>query len=251
MSDEQGRVWVYGIVPADAQLQQLESRDDLPDVWLVESGELAAIVGDAPEDDAKATRNQALGHARVLETAVRDAPVVPMRFGVMCPSDDDVASGILDDQSEQLAELLERLEGQVEMVLKVEYDDGSVLREIVREQPEVAELREAIGQGSEDATRDQRIRLGELIGNAIEQRRERDSAAILGQLEDAVLESQNDPPEKELMVLNAALLVERDGVEKLEQAVEEVAKERDEMHFKLIGPMPAYHFIETEEPAAA
>ena len=105
MSEESGRVWVYGVVPADAELEQLEGRDDVPDVWLVESGELAAIVGEAPEDDAKATRNQALGHARVLETAVRDAAVVPMRFGIMCPSDDDVASGILDDRHDQLSEL--------------------------------------------------------------------------------------------------------------------------------------------------
>ena len=105
MSEESGRVWVYGVVPADADLEEVESRDDLPDVWLVESGELAAIVGDAPEDDPKETRNRALAHAHVLGAAVRDAPVVPMRFGIMCPSDDDVASGILDDRHDQLSEL--------------------------------------------------------------------------------------------------------------------------------------------------
>jgi hypothetical protein len=46
----------------------------------------------------------------------------------------------------------------------------------------------------------------------------------------------------------------RDGVDELEATVEEVAQERDErMHFRLLGPMPAYHFIgtEAEEPAAA
>jgi hypothetical protein len=53
MSEERPRVWVYGVVPADARLEQLESRDDLPDVWLVEAGDLAAIVGHVPENDAK------------------------------------------------------------------------------------------------------------------------------------------------------------------------------------------------------
>jgi len=252
MNEEGGRVWVFGVVPVDAELNELEDRDDLPDVWLVESGELAAIVGDAPEDDPKATRNQALGHARVLEAAVRDAPVVPMRFGVMCPSDDEVSSGILTDRHDQLAELMGRLEGQVQLMLKVYYEEQVVLREILEKEPEVAELRETTRQGSEEANRDQRVRLGELISNAIEQRRERDSADILEQLRDVVLSAQSEPPEKELMVLNAPLLVARDGVEQLEEAVEEVARERGErMQFKLLGPMPAYHFVDTEEPAPA
>jgi hypothetical protein len=252
MSEERPRVWVYGVVPADAQLEQLEGRDDLPDVWLVESGDLAAIVGAAPEDDPKETRNQALGHARVLEAAVRDAPVVPMRFGIMCSSDGEVAGGILEERHEPLAELLERLGDQVQMVLKVEYDERAVLREIVDSEPEIAELREATQSSEDEATRDQRVRLGELVGNAIEQRRERDSADILRQLEKVVLKAQSEPPEKELMVLNAPLLVARDGVEELEKTVEEVGQERGErMHFKLLGPMPAYHFLEAEEPAAA
>jgi hypothetical protein len=252
MSDERPRVWVYGVVPVDAQLEELEARDDLPDVWLVESGELAAIVGEAPEDDPKATRDQALSHARVLEAAVRDAPVVPMRFGIMCPSDEEVTSGLLKDRHDQFADLLARLGERVQMMLKVEYDEQAVLREIVENEPEIAELREAAQQGDEDATRDQRVRLGELIAKAVDQRRKRDAADILERLQEAALEARSEPPEKELMVLNAPFFVARDGIEELEAAVEEVAQDRSErMHFRLLGPMPAYHFLEVEEAAAA
>jgi hypothetical protein len=250
MSEDSGRVWVYGVVPADAELEQLEGRDDLPEVWLVESGDVAAIVGDAPEDDPKETRNQALGHARVLEAAVRDAPVVPMRFGVMCQNDEEVTSGILEDRHDQLAELLDQLEGHVELVLKVTYHENELLQEILESEPEAAQLRDAVKQGSEQETYDQRVRLGELISNAIEQRRERDSGELLDELEEVVLAAQSEPPEKEMMVLNAPLLVERGRIEELESAVEDMADERaDRMHFKLLGPMPAYHFIDSEEPA--
>jgi hypothetical protein len=254
MAEESSRVWVYGVVPADAKLEQLEGGDDLPDVWLVESDELAAIVGESPEDDPKATRNQALGHARVLEAAVRDAPVVPMRFGIMSPSDEDVTKEILDERHDQLAELLENLAERVQMMLKVDYDEQAVLREIVENEPEVAELREATRQSDEEVARNQRVRLGELVGNAIEQRRERDSADILEQLEEVVLEARSEPPEKELMVLNAPLLVARDRIGDVEATVDEVAQDRgDRMHFRLLGPMPAYHFMgtETDEPVRA
>jgi Gas vesicle synthesis protein GvpL/GvpF len=252
MSENGGRVWVYGVVPVDAQLKQLEGRDDLPEVWLVESGDLAAIVGDAPEDDPKATRNQALSHAHVLEAAVRDAPVVPMRFGLMSPSDEDVTSEILDQRHDQLAQLLDRLEGSVQMSLKVYYLEEPLLREILEEEPEAAELRNAVHEQPEEVTRDERVRLGELVGTAIEQRRERDSADILDQLGEIVEGAGSEPPEKELMVLNAPLLVARDRLEDFEATVEEVAEQgADRMHFKLLGPMPPYHFIDAEEPAAA
>jgi Gas vesicle synthesis protein GvpL/GvpF len=251
--EEKARVWVFGIVPADAQLEELEGRDDLPEVWIVEKGDVAAIVGDAPEDDPKATRNQALAHARVLEAAVRDAPVVPMRFGIMCPSDEDVANGILEERHDQLAELLDRFRDSVQMVLKVNYDEQAMLRDIVDEEPDAAGLLEAIRESPEELTRDQRVQLGELIAKTLEQRRERDSADLLEHLDGVTLETRSEPPEKEWMVLNAPLLVERGRIEEVETTVEEVAGDRAErMHFRLIGPMPVYHFLEAEaeDPAA-
>jgi hypothetical protein len=252
MTEEGGRVWVFGVVPAGADLKQLSGREDLPEVAIIESEDLAAMVGDAPEDDPKATRNQALGHARVLEAAVRDAPVVPMRFGIMCGSDEEVTSAILQERHDQFAELLDRFEDRVEMVLKAYYREEPLLREIVESEPEVGKLREAVREEPEEATREQRMRLGELINQAIEQRRELDSADLLGKLEEAVQEVRSDPPEKELMVLNVPMLVERNRVDALEATVEEVAEERREMmHFKLLGPMPAYHFLEPEETAPA
>jgi hypothetical protein len=177
---------------------------------------------------------------------------VPFRFGVMCPSDDDVASGILEDRRDQLAELLERLEPNVQMVLKVYYHEQAVLREILEAEPEIAQLREATRERPEEAARNECVRLGDLINKAILQRRERDSADILERLDSVVLGADEQPPEKELTVLNAPFLVERARLEEFEQAVEDVAEERaDRMHFKLLGPMPAYNFLPTEEQAAA
>ncbi|MQA03158.1 MAG: gas vesicle protein [Streptosporangiales bacterium] len=253
MSAEAQTLWVYGVVPVpvDASLDDLERHDDLPDVRLVESGELAAIVGDAPDDDAKATRNQALAHARVLETAVRDAPVVPFRFGMMASGgEQQVSSELLDARHDELAQLLERVEDRLQMTLKVYYHEDAVLREIVANEPEIARLREAAQQGSEEATKDVRIRLGEIVNTAVEQRRERDSAELLEHLKPVSLAGVVEPLELEFMVLNAPFLVERDRLSEFEAAVEEAAEERRErMRFRLLGPMPAYNFIDVERPA--
>jgi Gas vesicle synthesis protein GvpL/GvpF len=253
MSAESQNTWVYGVVPAGASLEELERRGDrLPNVWVVESGDLAAIAGDAPEENAKGTRNQALAHARVLEAAIVDSPVVPMRFGIMVPGDQEVGTDLLDARHDELAQLLKKVEDWVQMTLKVYYDEDAVLREILASEPEAQKLREAINEGSEEATRDVRIRLGELISKAIEQRRERDSADILERLKPSSLAAVAEPLEKEFMVMNVPFLVERDRQQEFEEAVDEIAQERQErIRFRLIGPMPAYSFLEVEEPAWA
>ena len=105
VSDAEEKRWVYGDVPGAASLGELERRADrLPSVWLLEMGELAAIVGDVPENDAKGVRNQALAHARVLEAAVVDAPVIPIRFGtVIVGGDEAVGSELLEARHDDFA----------------------------------------------------------------------------------------------------------------------------------------------------
>jgi Gas vesicle synthesis protein GvpL/GvpF len=252
MNDEKQNVWVYGVVPAGAALEELERREGLPDVWVVEAGDLGAIVGNAPNGDAKETRNQALAHARVLEAAVVDAPVVPFRFGIMVPGDQEVGNDLLDAYHDNLAPLLKRVEERLQMTLKVYYRQDAVLQEIVDSVPEIAQLRETMREGPEEATRDVRARLGELVSNAVEQLRQRDSAEILERLKPVSVAAVVEGLEKEFMVLNVPFLVERGRQQEFEDAVEEVAQERQErMSFRLLGPMPAYNFIDVEEPAWA
>jgi Gas vesicle synthesis protein GvpL/GvpF len=246
-------VWVYGVIRAGAALEELERRsDELPGVWVVEAGDLAAIVGDRPENGAKATRNQTIAHARVLEAAVLDAAVVPFRFGIIVPSDEEVGTDLLEAQHDELAELLRRVDGRVQMTLKVTYGEDVVLREIVQSDPRIAQLRDAVGQSPQEATRDVRAQLGELISNAVELRRQRDSAEILERLKPVSVAAVVEGLETEFMVLNAPFLVERDRRQEFEEAAEGEAEERRErMRFRLLGPTPAYSFIDVEQPAWA
>jgi hypothetical protein len=242
--------WVYGVVPAGASLDELERRrDDLPDVWIVESGDLGAVVGPLPEQDEKGTRDRALAHAHVLEAAAADTSVVPFRFGTIADGGDDVvASALLEARHDEFARLLERVEGKVQMVLKVSYDETAVIREILAKEPEIARLRDAVRDRGAEASRDERVRLGELVSTAVEQRRERDGADIIERLDPAVIATSMAPLESEFMVLNAAFLVGRD--QEFERVVEAVAEERRKrMHFRLLGPMPAYDFLDAGAPA--
>lgn len=246
--------WIYGVVPADAELKRLqEIADQGLQVLIVESGELGAIVGAAPLNDARATRNQALAHSRVLEAAVEDAPVIPFRFGMIASGgDEEVRRDLLEAHHDELVPLLERFKGVVQMTLKVDYREDALLQEILASEPEIARLRDATRQMPEDAARNERIRLGELINAAVETRRQRDAAEIVQALESKAAAATADALEQEYMVLNEAFLVQRESRQEFEQAVDAVAEDRaDRMHFRLLGPMPAYNFIEVQQAASA
>ena len=248
--------WVYGIVPAGASLEQLEEREDRigTEVWVVELGDLAAIVGQAPpEDDAQALRDQAIAHARVLEAAILDAPVVPFRFGNVVPGgDEDVGRELLESRHDEFARQLEKLKNYVQMTVKITYDENAVLRQIVDGQPEIAQLREQARQGDEVTTRDARVRLGEMISNALQQLREKDASEILEQLKPVSVAAMGEDLESEYMVLNAPFLIERSRLPEFEDALEGAAEERQaRMRVTLLGPMPAYNFLDVEEPAWA
>lgn len=250
MNDEK-RTWIYGVVPAGAALKEVERRKELPEVWVIEAGDLGAIVGDPPKADGKATRDQALAHARVLEAAVADAPVVPMRFGTMVPGgDEEVGSELLEAHHDEFAELLGTLKDQVQLTLKAYYREQEVMRDILEGNPEIAELRDQTREGDEAATRDARVQLGEMVSNALEQLRQRDASEILEELKPIAATASVEGLEKEFMVLNAPFLVERKRVEQFEEAAEKVAEERQErIEFTLLGPMPAYNFINVEQAA--
>jgi Gas vesicle synthesis protein GvpL/GvpF len=243
-------VWVYGVVPANAALRELERRgDSLPEVWVVEAGELGGIAGPAPSDDERGTRDQALAHARVLEAAIVDAPVLPFRFGTIVPDAQEVGEQLLLAHHDELAQLLRRVEGRVQLTLKATYEDEPLLREIVDSNPEIRELHRQLRDLPEDEGRALRVRLGELVSAAVEQAREHDGAELLAQLRDVTVAGSLDPPEREYMVLNAPLLVERDRVGEVEERLELLAEERaGQMRFRLLGPMPAYSFIDIEDP---
>jgi Gas vesicle synthesis protein GvpL/GvpF len=241
--------WVYGLVPSGARLRELERRSDrLPSgIRVVESGDLAVIVGDPPAEGARATRDRALDHARLLEAAILDAPVVPFRFGTMVDSR-AVASELLDAHHDELARLLQRVRDHVQFILKVTYREEVVLREIVERDPEIARLREETRNGDEIATRAGRLRLGELVSIALDAVRQNDADAISMRLAPHVEAFTLKPPETEFMVLNAPFLVERRRMRQFEEAVAAVVAEQAEgMHFVLLGPMPAYDFVDSED----
>ncbi len=236
--------YVYGIVRPGASVE-VSGEEGVPDVRVIEEGDVAALVSDSPE---KASREAVLSHGRVLEAALETSPVVPLRFGFVVTDDDAVRSEILEAHHDELTDLLTRFEGRVQLTLKVYYHEDAIVADILAGEPELARLRDEIRGQPEDATYKQRVRLGELLNKAIEQRRVRDGTEILDALRPHAEAIALEGPEDDLMVAHTVFLVKRDQRGEFDAAIEQIAGERAElMRFRLLGPMPAYNFIDFQE----
>ena len=198
-----------------------------------------------PPGSLKAGREELIMHARVLERALEKGTVLPMRFGVVMPSESAVRADLLTAHRAELAAQLEEMDGKVEVNIKGLYDEPTVLRELVAGDPEIAGLREALQHQPEDATYFERIRLGELVAAALAARRSAEEHQIVERLAANALGVEVGDPMHERMVVNASFLVERNRLGDLDEALELMAAEREgTIRFRYTGPLPPHSFVE-------
>ena len=168
-----------------------------------------------------------------------------MRFGVVMPSESAVRADLLTAHRAELAAQLEEMDGKVEVNIKGLYDEPTVLRELVAGDPEIAGLREALQHQPEDATYFERIRLGELVAAALAARRSAEEHQIVERLAANALGVEVGDPMHERMVVNASFLVERNRLGDLDEALEQMAAEREgTIRFRYTGPLPPHSFVE-------
>jgi hypothetical protein len=188
-------------------------------------------------------RRDMLAHSEVLNRLVPRVTLLPVRFGVTVPDEDSVVDEILEPQHDLLTAQLERINGAVEISLKVNYEEGEVLRQVVRENPHLA-ARTAGGGGGGSALAD-RVELGRDIATAIQARRAQDREWLLGQLRPLAVDVREAARTSEMAVLDAALLVDEDRLERFDEALNTAAGSAGEaMRFNCVGPLPPYSFVD-------
>jgi len=244
VNDESDQLYVYGIITAEADVpENLLGIDEAP-VEVRSHGDLAAVVTAISSEDELGTPDNLLAHSTVLDTIAADTPVLPMTFGTIVPTAEELHDTVLDEHESNYLETLQRLEGTAQYTVRARYIRDEVLADLVEEDPEVARLREAIAGTTEDETRQERIELGELIVNAFDRLRVVDAQQIV----DAVSPTVEDLVEQEggqvEDVVALAVLVHRDSAADFEDALETVAEQlHEKIHFQLLGPQAPYDFV--------
>jgi hypothetical protein len=239
--------YVYGLVAADTELpEDLKGLGPSGRVSTVAHGQVAAIVSDVPVDRPLGTRDDLLAHEAVVDTLAAETAVLPMRFPAVV-EEKGVVEELLAPHHDRFVTVLGELKGRVQFTLKGRYEQEPVLRELIESDPEIRALQEKVRDLPEDASYYDRVRLGELVVNVLEEQREGDAAQILERMEPfavAVVANQPGQPED---VVNAAFLVERDRLGDFDEAVENLGRDLEgRIRLRLLGPLAPYDFIPAE-----
>jgi hypothetical protein len=206
--------------------------------------DLAAVVSDSPVIEYESSRRNMMAHTLVLEEVMQDFTILPVRFGTVAPSPEAIQEKVLKRRYGELNGLLNEMEGRVELGLKAFWYEEIIFREIVEENPAIRRLRDGLMGRPAEETYYERIRLGEMIENAMWKKRDEDAEKILAPLRPLVYKTQANKVIMDRMVLNAAFLVDEAYQAEFDETVERLDKEMQKrLIFKYVGPVPPYNFV--------
>jgi len=213
------------------------------EVYTVHHEGLAAVVSNTPLVVYDPTRENLLAHEQVNETVMRDYSVLPMAFGALFRTEDDIIE-LMRGTREALRDVLAQMKGKVEFGLKVNWDRERVIAEIEQEDEEVRNLKEQITSRATGSTYFARMQLGRLVETALTEHSDNYVREIYSVLRDTAVASRANKPIGDKMIMNAAFLVEREREAEFDQKVKDIANRYEgKLSFKYTGPWPPYNFV--------
>ncbi|MEW6034236.1 MAG: GvpL/GvpF family gas vesicle protein [Chloroflexota bacterium] len=208
---------------------------------------LAMVASDSPVKEYENTRVNMLAHEHVLEKVMREYSTLPVRFGTVADagSPTEAIRSLLRRRSQEFGQLLTDMEGKVELGLKALWSDEELIfEEIVAQNESIRRLRNSIAGKPPQATHFDRVRLGEMVKQALERKRVEEAAAILAPLRQLAHRTVENRVVLDRMVVNAAFLAEKRDEQEFDQAVNKLDERLGtRITFKYVGPVPPYNFV--------
>jgi hypothetical protein len=214
---------------------------DPSDVYTVHYRNLAAVVSDAPLEVLDSTRENVLAHERVNETVMHEHTVIPMSFGTIFKTREDIVE-LLRSAAEAFGDVLNKMQNKLEFGLKVLWDRDQAVGEVEGEDEDIRRLKKEISS-QKGPTYFARMQYGRLVDSALQTRSERYVGNILEELRDVSVASRINKPIGDKMIMNAAFLISRDQEAAFDAKVKAIAGKFERLTFKYTGPWPPYNFV--------
>lgn len=212
-------------------------------VYTVQHAELAAVVSDTPIVIYDPTRENVLAHEFVNETVMREFTVIPMSFGTVFRSEEDVGQ-LLRSTYDAFADVLEKMKDKIEFGVQIRWDRDRVVESIEQGNDEIHKLKEEITRNAASSTYFARMQLGRLIEGALEDSAGRYVSTVHEELKRVSVASRSNKVIGDRMIMNTAFLVNRSDEKAFDDTVKELSLRFEHLlAFKYTGPWPAYNFV--------
>jgi hypothetical protein len=241
---QEGR-YVYGIIesvePSTFGKSGIGGSGD--SIYTIHHGDVAAVVSKTSVFIFDPTRENVLAHEHVIETVMKTNTIIPMSFGTVFRTDDDIKE-VLRSIYPSLKDVLKQMAGKLEFGLKVTWDRDRVVEELKRDHEEIHRFHLELTRKHLQSTYFARMQLGRMIDKAMAER----SADYVREIYDALrhicVASRDNKPIGDKMIMNAAFLLNREREADFDAAVNKIAQKfSDRLNFKYTGPWPPYNFV--------
>lgn len=245
----QDGLYIYGIMNSgDSQdFGEIGIGDRASQVLTIGYEGIAAVVSRSPlvvyDSLAKErTVKDLVSHQYVIEKVMLGCTIIPVKFGMMVESEEDVVA-FLKTGYELLNDELSKMEGKIELDVVATWELSRILPVMLRSDRRIREKQRDIAAKGAAVAIEEKIELGTFVEQALKAKKA-EYCELIGQrlkeeVDDVCLhELANDE-----MIFNGAFLLAKQHEGAFQEAVTSLDRAmEDTVHFRIVGPLPVYSF---------
>jgi hypothetical protein len=232
------RLYLYAIVAGTHPLESALTGLADAAVTLLPFRDLAGVVSPVALESVQPDPAQLLCHERVVEELMVDRSTLPVRFGTVLSDADAVCAALAECYDTFMADLI-RLDGRVEVGLRILWDAEVVRCSLSPSQPAIS-----APEDERPGTRYMRARAAEI---AVEHRLQDEAQVLktwcLARLGPFACDTSARLLTTAAMPVSAVLLTSRRDMAALLAAAADLQRERPDLDIVCTGPWPPYHFV--------
>ena len=239
--------YIYGIIrhagPINFGPIGIGKRNDL--VYGINYKDISAIVSNSPIIQYEVRRANMTTHEKVLEAIMEKFTVLPVRFSTISEHNDNAGiERILEKDYKKFDETLSKMDGKKELGLKVLAQETSIFDVIIEKYDAIKTLKAKIINLPADKSHYQRMKIGEMVAEALKKEIENYKNIILDALKQLSEDVKINANYGDLMILNAAFLIKNVSEPDFDKVVFDLDEKFGSfMTFKYVGTLPPYNFV--------
>jgi hypothetical protein len=236
--------YIYGIIeepqPKTFDFSGIEDTE----VYVINYQELAAVVSNTEPRQMDPTRKNVLAHTVVQDRLLKEYDLLPMGFGMIANSADEVRQ-LLGKNYQGVVSELKRLAGKIEAELKVFWDQDAMIKELQGKSEAFTRLKAKINAAS-SPTEAQTLLLeaGMQVERTALNWKTKYAWRVYDILGKLAFDARLNNPLGVKNILNASFLIDKSREREFQEEVYKLDSEyQGKVNFKYVGPLPPYNFI--------
>lgn len=244
--EKEGR-YIYGIIrnsdKTEFTSKGIGGRNDR--VYCVTYNDISAVVSASPIIQYQARRVNMIAHQVVLEDVMKRFCVLPVRFSTISPYDnDEEIETIISNDYRRFDDMLKKMNGKKELGLKVLAIENKIYENIIDKYDNIRLLRDKLKNKPADKIHYERVKVGEMVSDALKQEKEIYKNHILDHIRPISEDVKVNDVYGDFMILNAAFLIKNEIENLFDNAICDLDKQYGHlMTFKYVGTLPPYNFV--------